>query len=104
MRFVEIGMEEDYVHFLVQGVPNMSVSRIVMIIKSITAKQIFKSFPKMKQEILWGGALWTSGFYANTVGLYASRDTITRYIQNQGKNEKDYKKIYESQLELDFGG
>ena len=42
--------------------------------------------------------------YANTVGLYASRDIITRYIQNQGKNEKDYKKIYESQPELDFGG
>lgn len=57
----------------------------------------------MKQEVLWGGALWTSGFYANTVGLYASRDTITRYIQNQGKNEKNYKKIYESQPELDFG-
>ena len=38
MRFVEIGMEEDHVHFLVQGVPNMLVSRIVMIIKSITAK------------------------------------------------------------------
>ena len=103
IRFVEIGMEEDHVHFLVQGVPNLAVSRIVMIIKSITAKQIFKSFPKIKQEILWGGALWTSGFYANTVGLYASRDTITRYIQNQGKNEKNYRKIYESQPELDFG-
>lgn len=50
-----------------------------------------------------GGALWTSGFYANTVGLYASRDTITRYIQNQGKDKTEYKKIYEGQLELDFG-
>ena len=103
MRFVEKGMEEDHVHFLVQGVPSMAVSRMVMIIKSVTAKQIFKRFPKMKQEILWGGALWTSGFYANTVGLYASRDTITRYIRNQGKNEKEYRKIYEGQPELDFG-
>lgn len=103
IRFVEIGMEEDHVHFLVQGVPNLAVSRIVTIIKSITAKQIFMSFPRMKRDILWGGALWTSGFYANTVGLYASKDAIARYIQNQGKGEEYYKKIYESQPELDFG-
>ncbi|MBP5443973.1 MAG: transposase [Treponema sp.] len=63
---------------------------------------IFKSFPNIKREILWRGALWTSGFYANTVGLYASKDTITKYIQNQGKDKSEYKKIYESQPELDF--
>ena len=97
-------MEEDHVHFLVQSVPTLAVSKIVMTVKSITAKEIFKSFPQIKREILWGGgALWTSGFYANTVGLYASRDTITRYIQNQGKDKTEYKKIYEVQLELDFG-
>ena len=102
MHFVEIGMEEDHVHFLVQSVPTMAVSKIVMTVKSITAKEIFKSFPNIKREILWGGALWTSGFYANTVGIYASKDTITRYIQNQGKDKSGYKKIYESQPELDF--
>jgi putative transposase len=52
---------------------------------------------------LWGGNLWTSGYYANTVGLYASKETITRYIQNQGKDERDYQKIYEGQLDFDFG-
>lgn len=103
IRFVEIGMEEDHVHFLVQSVPKMAVTRIVTTIKSITAREIFLSYPRIKREILWGGALWTSGYYANTVGLYASRETITRYIQNQGRERKEYKKIYESQPELDFG-
>ena len=42
IRFVEIGMEEDYVHMLVQSVPNISVSKIVTTIKSITAREIFK--------------------------------------------------------------
>lgn len=41
IRFVEIGMEEDYVHFLVQSVPKLAVTRIVTIIKSITAREIF---------------------------------------------------------------
>ena len=103
IRFVEIGMEEDHVHFLVQSVPKLAVTRIVTIIKSITAREIFMSYPRIKKEILWGGALWTSGYYANTVGLYASKETITRYIQNQGQEKREYKKIYENQPELDFG-
>ena len=103
IRFVEIGMEEDHVHFLVQSVPKLAVTRIVTIIKSITAREIFLSYPRIKKEILWGGGLWTSGYYANTVGLYASKETITRYIQNQGREKKEYRQIYENQPELDFG-
>ena len=36
--FVEIGTDKDHVHFLVQSVPVLSPSRVVQIIKSITAK------------------------------------------------------------------
>ena len=99
IRFVEIGMED----FLVQSVPKLAVTKIVTIIKSITARELFLSYPRIKKEILWGGALWTSGYYANTVGLYASKETITRYIQNQGREKKEYRQIYENQPELDFG-
>lgn len=102
MKFVEIGMEEDLVHMLVQGIPTMSVSQMVKTIKSITAREIFKAYPRIKKEILWGGNLWTSGYYANTVGQYGSKDTIMKYIQNQGKDVKGYEKIYESQQEFDF--
>jgi len=101
IRFVEIGLEEDHVHFLVQGIPVMTVSRIVTIIKSLTAREIFKRHPKIKREVLWGGALWTSGYYANTVGLYAGKETIRRYIENQGKQE-EYTKICSGQIELDL--
>ena len=41
-----------------------------------------------------GRSLWTSGFYTNTVRIYASKDTIMRYMQNQGKNKDAYTKIY----------
>jgi putative transposase len=101
IKFIEIGMEEDHVHYLVQGIPTMPVSRIVTIIKSITAREIFKRHPKIRREQLWGGALWTAGFYANTVGLYAGKETIRRYIENQGK-QKEYKEIYSGQIDLEF--
>ena len=87
-------MEEDHVHFLVQGVPTMPVTRIVTIIKSITAKEIFKSHPEVK-KILWGGALWTSGYYANTVGQYASEEAIARYVRNQWET---YKRLHQGEL------
>ena len=89
---------------LVQGIPTLPVSQMVKIIKSIMAREIFKQYPYIKKEIPWGGNLWTRGYDANTVGMYASRDTIEKYIRNQGKDpEKDYKKLYEGQLGLDFG-
>ena len=101
INFVEIGNDLDHMHILLQSVPTITVARLVTIIKSITAKEIFKEFPELKKD-MWGSNLWTSGYYANTVGMYASKDTIINYIKNQGNNEKSYVKIYQGQLKLDL--
>ena len=98
IHFVEIGYEFDHVHFLVQSVPNMSISKIVRTLKSITDKELFRLHPVIKKK-LWGGSFWTAGFYANTVGQYASEEVIMKYVENQGK-EKEYKKIHIQQLAL----
>lgn len=97
VHFVEIGMEENHVHFLIQSVPTLSVTQIVKTIKSITAKQIFELHPEVK-KFLWGGNLWTGGFYANTVSEYANAEGIQKYIANQGA----YKKILVQQLNFDM--
>ena len=98
LQFVEIGYEPDHVHFLVQGVPKMSVSEIVGKLKSITAKQLFFRHPEIKAK-LWGGNFWTSGYYANTVGQYGNAEVIRKYVENQG-NQKGYKQVYVGQLSL----
>ena len=95
-HFVEIGVEEDHVHFLVQSVPIVAPSTIVRIIKSITAKELFRQHPEVKR-MLWGGKFWTSGFYLNTVGQYGNEEVIKLYVQKQGK---DYKQIHRAQLSL----
>ena len=92
--FLEIGVDEDHVHFLVQSVPTMPPGRIVQIIKSITAREINRQNPEVK-KVLWGGRIWTTGYYINTVGAYANEDVIRTYVVNQGKQ---YQKIYNSQL------
>ncbi len=98
IAFIEIGTDQDHVHFLIQSVPTMSPTRVIQVVKSITAKEIFKLNPEVKQK-LWGGEFWTKGFYVNTVGRHGDENTIQRYVKEQG-TEKGYKRIHRQQLSL----
>ncbi len=40
--FLEIGTDKDHVHFLLQSVPTKSPTSLVKMIKSITAREIFR--------------------------------------------------------------
>jgi len=99
IHFVEIGADENHVHFLIQSVPKLSVETIVRTVKSITGKELFRLHPEVKNQ-LWGGHFWTSGYYVNTVGQYANEDVIQKYIQNQGNEENVYKMLHKNQLSL----
>ena len=98
IHFVEIGADENHMHFLIQSIPVLSVEVIVRTVKSIVAKEVFKLHSKVKQ-ILWGGNFWTSGYYVNTVGQYGNEEVIKKYLREQGK-EKEYKQLYKGQLKL----
>ena len=50
--------------------------KIVQIVKSITTKQIFKKFPSLKRDVLWGGEFWTDGYFVSTVGAHGDADMI----------------------------
>lgn len=96
IRFIEIGTNTDYVHLLVHVVPSQAVTKIAMEIKSITARELYKRHPEIKKQ-LWGGNIWTSGYYTNTVEQYGNEKVIEEYVQKQGNK---YKQIYRSQLDL----
>ena len=53
--FLEIGTDKTHVHFLLQSVPRYSPTEIVTMIKSITAREIFKKHPK--EDIMRRGIL-----------------------------------------------
>ena len=98
IKFIEIGTDGDHVHFLIQSIPTYSVSKICRVVKSLTAREIFRRFPEVRKE-LWGGELWTDGYFVSTVGQKGNEDTLREYVRNQGKGLK-YKEIYREQLEL----
>ena len=79
-----VGFEEDHVHMLMQAAPRYSPSRVMQIVKSITAREMFNKFPEIKKE-LWGGELWSDGGYIGTVGEGTNADIIRKYIQKQGR-------------------
>ena len=91
VKFLEIGTDKDHVHFLVQSVPTYSVTRIVTLLKSLTAREIFKRCPQVKKK-LWGGELWTDGYFAGTVGKHGDEHMIGKYVKNQGN---EYVKLHE---------
>lgn len=76
IQFLEIGTDKDHLHFLVQSVPTYSVTKVVTMIKSISAREVFRRCPKVK-KLLWGGEMWADGYYAGTVGKHGNEDMIS---------------------------
>jgi putative transposase len=98
VEFLEIGTDKDHVHYLVQSVPTYSPTKIITMIKSLTAREVFARIPSVKKQ-LWGGEFWTDGYYVGTVGQHATEEVIREYVKSQGQ-EEHYEQLHVQQLEL----
>lgn len=99
LKFLEIGTDEDHVHFLIQSVPTYSVTKVVTLVKSIIAKEVFARCPSVKKQ-LWGGEFWSDGYFASTVGQHGDEGMISSYVRSQGAGGH-YNKLHQDyQLEL----
>ena len=98
--FLEIGMDRDHAHFLVQSVPKYSPTSIVQTVKSVTAREVFALVPEVKKK-LWGGEFWGGGCFVNTVGQHGSEKVIAEYVKRQGQ-VSNYRRLHKGQMELKF--
>ena len=98
IEFLEIGTDKDPVHFLVQSVPSYSPTKMITMIKSLTAREVFARVPSVKKR-LWGGEFWTDGYYVGTVGQHATEEVIKQYVKKQGQEEQ-YVQLHMEQLKL----
>jgi|SRR5664279_2323656 len=85
--FDTIGTDGDHVHVFVGAAPKYSPSKIMQIIKSIIARELFKRYPEIKKQ-LWGGHFWSDGGYIGTVSDNVTSDVIRKYIDEQGTKEE----------------
>ena len=84
----EIGTDGDHIHILLSAFPRDSPSKIMNVIKSISARAMFKQFPEIKKQ-LWGSSFWSDGGFVGTIGQAAGLEHMKKYVSNQGKKDKN---------------
>ena len=84
--FIEVGTDVNHIHYLIQALPKYSPTQIVTMIKSLTARIIFKVNPEVKKK-LWGGEFWSDGYWMVTVSQNTTEQVIKEYVRNQGNNQ-----------------
>jgi len=89
-KFEAIGIDEDHFHVVVGAAPRYSPSEIMGIIKSWSARLIFKEYPYIKEE-LWGGEFWSDGGHIDTVSEFGGLDKIKKYVTEQGHDVNQLK-------------
>jgi len=94
-EIVEMEVAVEHVHLLLSFPPKRSIGEVVRIIKSNTARELFREFPSMKRR-LWAGELWEDGYFARTVGDRMTREVIEKYIEHhrdleQGPAQLEFK-------------
>ena len=82
-------VKDDHVHLFLTAPPRYSPAEIVQIIKSISAKMVFKQFPEVKKE-LWGGEFWSDGYFVRSVGDKVTSEVIRRYIKYQQQEQLSF--------------
>ncbi len=82
IEIVELEIPEDHIHMVVRSEPKQSPSKIMQVIKSISAREFFRVFPNIKKKMFWGGKLWAQSFFVESIGN-ADEKTIRKYVQNQ---------------------
>lgn len=96
INVLEVGSDRDHIHFLLQSVPTLSPAEIARVIKSLTAKEIYRLCPYVKSK-LWGGNVWSAGYFVSTVGKNGNEHQIKNYVRSQGQ---EYHRLYRGQLKL----
>ena len=95
-----VGADGNHLHVFAGAHPSIAPARLIQILKSITAREMFIHFPEIKRY-LWGGALWAIGYYVRTVSDGPLDTVIKKYVDEQNRSIKTkIKKGYQLRLVL----
>ena len=84
-EIIELNMQPDHVHMLIQTNPRESIAEVVQRLKGGSSIVVRKEFPDL-EEFLWGDSFWSDGYFAESVGQ-VNEAMIKNYIQNQDKKK-----------------
>ena len=76
----------DHIHIFVDVPQTVAPCDVVRTLKSISAIELFKVYPQLKQFYARCGALWSRRYFGSTVG-HISEATVIKYIEEQKKHD-----------------
>jgi putative transposase len=82
-----MAIQPDHVHLLLHAPPQYGPARIVQVMKSISAREIFERFPQLRRQ-LWAGEFWNDGYFVRSVGDEVTTELIKHYIRYQNDDDK----------------
>lgn len=84
-RLLNIGVDEEHVHFLVKFKPHFSIEQIIRRMKQLSTKYLWDAQENHLRKFYWGKKqlLWTRGYFVSTIGE-VSENKVMEYIENQG--------------------
>ena len=82
-QIIELAIEKDHVHIILQSPPKISVSEVVRLFKGGSSIKLREEFPEL-MEYLWGDCLWAEGYFVETVGKINEKK-MQEYVRKQGK-------------------
>jgi putative transposase len=85
---------EDHVHVFVSAPPRYSPARVMQIMKSISARELYARFPWVRRK-LWGGEFWGDGYFVRSIGDQVTAEIIRRYIRYQKSPENVQLELWE---------
>ena len=91
-RIVEQEVVGDHVHLFVSAPPRYSPAEVVKILKSVSWNRLMKEMPELK-EVLWGGALWSSGYFVRATGDAVTSEVVRKYIRYQNLRDEGPKQM-----------
>ena len=75
LKLMGIGAVHDHAHLLVQSVSTYMVYKLVKVIRSITAHEIFRLCPHVKKQ-LWDDEFWSDGYFASSLSRHSDENTV----------------------------
>ncbi|MHB1688761.1 MAG: IS200/IS605 family transposase [Ignavibacteriaceae bacterium] len=80
-------VSKDHVHIFVSAPPDLSVSKIVQLIKGKTSIKLQQEFKNIQKEF-WVRHVWARGYFVASSGNVTD-EVIMQYIENQDVEKED---------------
>ena len=84
MKVQTIEIDDDHVHLQIEIPPQKSVGKSIGILKSVSARSMFKRFNYFHRK-LWGGEFWGDSYFVRTIGEGVTAAMVERYILNHAE-------------------